>query len=180
MTQFTPRKSSPRLDGFVYRGHYAYFVTSNTAERHRLMVGDFGEECVSLLTDVAGDRAFEVLAYTFMPDHVHLLVQGAAPGADLIRFMQAFKQKTGYRFKQATGHSLWQRSYYDRILRKDEDMHDIAAYIWHNPVRSGLAPEATAYRFNGPAERVGAVSSDRAEALSLRLGSLFQESAAVV
>jgi hypothetical protein len=45
--------------------------------------------------------------------------------------------------------SLWQRGYYDHVLRQDEDLHRVAAYIVANPVRAGICPDALAYRFSG-------------------------------
>jgi REP element-mobilizing transposase RayT len=177
MTQFTPRKSSPRLDGFAYRGRYAYFVTGNTAGRERALRGDFAQACVAILEESAAARGFDLLAYCLMPDHFHLLAQGVVPDADLVRFVQLFKQKTGYRYKQETRRQLWRRSYYDHVLRDEDAIEDIAAYIWHNPVRAGLAEDAASYQFSGPPVRFAALSPDRAEALSVRLGPLFESSA---
>ena len=34
--------------------------------------------------------------------------------------------------------SLWQRAYYDRAARKDDDIRRIARYIVANPLRAGL------------------------------------------
>jgi putative transposase len=112
---------------------------------------------------VAEETNFEILAYCFMPDHIHLLVQGTAESSRLDRFMQRFKQLTGYHYKQRAGRQLWRRSYHDRVLRRDEDVHSAADYIWHNPVRAGLAASREEYLFSGPGRFL-----DRAEALSLR------------
>ncbi|HUU56658.1 MAG TPA: transposase, partial [bacterium] len=84
----------------------------------------------------------------FMPDHVHLLVEGNEE-ADLIKFVREFKQRTAYNYKKATGRTLWQRSFYDRILRGDEGTQAVACYIWNNPVRKGVAASALEYPFIG-------------------------------
>jgi REP element-mobilizing transposase RayT len=51
-----------------------------------------------------------------MPDHIHLLLQGLDTTSDLLQFLKALKQKTGYTYKQKTGKHLWQKKSYDRIL----------------------------------------------------------------
>jgi REP element-mobilizing transposase RayT len=167
MTQFTPRKPSPRLPGFAYRGHYAYFVTINTAGRQRELVGDFAETCAGTLLESAAKSSFEVMAYCLMPDHVHVLIRGTTANADLVKFVKHFKQLTGFAFKKRTGRQLWHRSFHDYVLRGEDDVDDIAAYIFHNPVRAGLVASAAEYAYSGPPERLGALS-DRPEGLSLR------------
>ena len=167
MTQFTPRKPSPRLPDFAYRGRYGYFVTINTAECQRELVGDFAETCAGKLLESAARSSFEVMAYCMMPDHVHILLRGTTDEADLVKCIKLFKQLTGFAFRKRTGQQLWHRSFHDHVLRREEDVDEVAAYIWHNPVRAGLVASAADYPHSGPWDRLGALS-DRPEGLSLR------------
>lgn len=66
--------------------------------------------------------------------------------------MKNFKQATGYYFKQQTGFNLWQKSYYDHILRKEEDIIGNMKYVLNNPARAGLVDEYLDYRFSGSLE----------------------------
>ena len=167
MTQFTPRKSSPRLVGFEYKGAYAYFVTINSDNNRPHFQNDVARQCVQLLLACAEDAKFEITAYCVMPNHFHVLTSGLHETSDLMRFMQRFKQLTGFAFKKETGEPLWHRSYYDHVLRDEGDIEEIAAYIWLNPVKAGLVTVATDYEFSGPSRYLER-SFDRAEALSLR------------
>lgn len=93
-----------------------------------------------------------------MPDHLHLLLAGGER-SDLGRMMKTFKQISSYRIKESYikesyGKPLWQRSYFDHVLRKDEDMAKVARYIWGNPVRKGLVPFVEDYPFSGPRENM--------------------------
>ncbi len=177
---FAARKSSPRLRGFDYTGTHAYLITMNTANRlpHFSSAG-LVESCLSRLSELAQRHSFDVFAYCFMPDHIHLLLQGTSESSRLDRFMQQFKQVTSYHFKRQAGSGLWHRSYHDRVLRQEEALPDVANYIWHNPVRAGLVDTRERYPFSGPAERLldrpslrqsadGAALFDRPEGLSLR------------
>ena len=73
-----------------------------------------------------------------MPDHLHLVLAGADERADFQRFMANWKQRTGYHFKQQTGERLWQDSYFDHVLRDDEETQRAIKYVLENPVRRGL------------------------------------------
>lgn len=134
---------------------------------------------VDTLTSPADATGFNLLAYCLMPNHLHMLASGVRDDANLSRFVQRFKQMTGHYYKQTTGQQLWHRSYYDHILRREESAGDIAAYIWHNPVRAGLAVDAPSYSLNGPSGRLRGLDADRAEALSLQVGPLFEASARI-
>jgi REP element-mobilizing transposase RayT len=84
-----------------------------------------------------------------MPDHLHLLLSGEQDSS-LADFVRHFKQLSGYRYKREYDASLWQISYYDHVLRRDEDLPTVARYIWENPVRAGLVQERGRYPFFGP------------------------------
>lgn len=63
------------------------------------------------------------------------------------------KQKTGFRFKQETGSTLWQMNCYDHVLRVDKEAYCVAGYIWMNPVRKGLCKNFEDYPFPEPFTR---------------------------
>jgi REP element-mobilizing transposase RayT len=44
-------------------------------------------------------EGFDLLAYCFMPDHVHLVVEGTTPIADLRRLVCLMKQRSAYVFE---------------------------------------------------------------------------------
>ena len=88
-------------------------------------------------------------AYCFMPNHVHLLVSGSAD-SQLGAFVRLFKQLSGYAAKQKLGAPMWQISYYDHVLRHEEDLAHVARYIWNNPVRAGLVDVRSQYPYDGP------------------------------
>lgn len=84
-----------------------------------------------------------------MPDHLHLLLVASSGDADLIEAMKRFKQGTGFTYKQQERQPLWQKSYYDHVLRRDEDIRFVARYIAENPVRAGLVEHYGEYPLTG-------------------------------
>lgn len=115
-------KRKPRLLDFDYRGCYRYFITVCTDARRPLFADD---RRVKVILDVIADESrrqgFSVWGYCFMPDHLHLLLEGERKDADLKMFVLAFKQKTGYAHRGAAGGNgrLWQPGYYDRIFAQN-------------------------------------------------------------
>ena len=90
-----------------------------------------------------------IVAYCFMPDHVHLLVEGQHVGADARRFIALAKQYSGYGYARRVGRPLWQRFAYERVLRSADAIREVARYIFANPVRVGLVKRAEDYPFSG-------------------------------
>ena len=84
-----------------------------------------------------------------MPDHVHLLVEGLAEDTELPNFVKHAKQISGHAHKQQFGKSLWQPSWFDRVLREEEITKDVIRYILLNPVRAGLVQSAADYPLSG-------------------------------
>ena len=143
------RKSSPRLRSFDYAGSYAYFITCSTEQgKHYFKHKNIVDSLLPALEETSRRAGFRVYAYCFMPDHLHLLIVGKEDSS-LPKFMKLFKQRSGVAFKKAYGDSLWQRSYYDHILRKEEALQDVALYIFNNPVRKGLVDSYEDYPLLG-------------------------------
>ena len=144
-----PYPKRPRLRDFDYIGTYAYFLTILTKERDvYFREAEIVSHLISLLLETAKSERFDILAYCFMPDHLHILVMGRDGKSDLKRFMDLFKQKAGYWFKKINNKSLWHISYYDHVLRKEESIESVITYMLENPVRRGLVQDFREYPFS--------------------------------
>jgi putative transposase len=140
------------MPGFDYRGGLTAHVTLVTRLRQPLFADDnVAQTCLQALTESVQRLDATLYAYCLMPDHLHLLI-GLNPDATLKQFMHHFKTISSYRLKQLTGGSPWQTSYYDRVLRREETIGEVQAYVWHNPVKEGLAETWDAYPYSGPRE----------------------------
>ena len=142
-----------RLKDFTYKGCYRYFITLRCHKQAgHFANGNFITEAVRALEKTAKQQGFYVWAYCFMPDHLHLLVEGKTENANLRKFIPVFKQRTAFWFNRRCPARLWQPSYYDRVLRKDEATSAVARYIFENPVRKGLATDYLQYPYSGSFE----------------------------
>ena len=150
MTQSFRRKRN-RLPLDDYRRAACYALTIGTAERKPLFAVEATVQlCLDALRRCGEGSGFSVLAYCFMPDHLHLLLEGE-DGADLVKFVSRFKQQSGYLYRRSRPDSgnLWQKSYHDHVVRSDEGLLQMAKYIVGNPVRAGLVESCEDYPFSG-------------------------------
>lgn len=86
-----------------------------------------------------------LLHYVIMPNHIHFLV-GIQPKADgrmqassptnISQVVRIFKGRVAHR----AGHSVFQRSFYDHIIRTETDYWAIVQYIDENLLKWVLDP----------------------------------------
>jgi putative transposase len=140
----------PRVKSFSYRGLHRYLITLSTSYRARHFANAGHARAISSqIPPFFAARRFEVLAYCLMPDHLHLVLEGTSDDADLREAVRAWKQRTGYDWKQRTGARLWQPGYHDRVLREGDDARLVVRYVLNNPVRAGLVRTAGEYPWLG-------------------------------
>jgi putative transposase len=144
------RHKKIRLGPSNYAGQQFYFITMCCFDRRKIFQDP--QRCLWLL-DVfrreSAARDFAIPAYCVMPDHFHFLAGGLRSSSDLLHFMKSFKLKTSRAYQRQTSRVLWQKKFFDHILRPDESPESVAWYIWLNPVRKGLSAEAGLYPFAG-------------------------------
>jgi putative transposase len=140
----------PRVTGFDYVGLHAYFLTICTDRRQRALAnGTLATEVRTKLLECSAAYRFAVTAYCLMPDHLHGLFEASSEDSDFRRFVAMCKQRTAFAYRQQTRRRLWQDGYCERILRDDEPVIGIAAYIVHNPLRAHLCERLEEYPFVG-------------------------------
>jgi len=83
------------------------------------------------------------LAACLMPDHLHWLISWTP---NLSREVGRFKSYTT-RLAWRAGHhgQLWQRSFWDHVIRDEKSLILVARYIIGNPVRACIVSEAKEY-----------------------------------
>ena len=144
------RRKNIRLNAINYRGRAWFFITLCCELRRPVFAND---KCALRLIDCLKstvDRChFSVHAFCVMPDHFHALVEGIAPDSDLLLFIRNFKQVTSREYSREGGAPLWQKKFYDHILRAKDSPAAVAWYIWMNPVRKGLCSQPDRYPHSG-------------------------------
>jgi putative transposase len=139
-----------RLSRTSYLGRQFYFITFCCHRRLPIFTDhSHASQLLEILRSEAAARAFAVHAYCLMPDHFHFLAEGLAPTSNLLNTVLTIKMKSSRFYLQTTSDPLWQKKFYDCILRPDDSPEQVAWYIWLNPIRKGLCTQRHAYPLSG-------------------------------
>jgi len=142
------KRRSLRLPTHDYAESRPYHVTWGTHHGRPILLADTAGAVAACIEAEARRTPADLYAYCVMPDHVHVLLV-PRDGGNVIRFVQAVKSRTARAHTAFGGtQKLWQRGFYDRIVRREEDISHLAEYILANPVRAGLVDDASAYPFS--------------------------------
>ncbi len=145
-----PYRRVARLARENYLGPQTYFITICCDHRAPyLRVPGTAQRVLDLLFECAARHSFRLHAFCLMPDHLHLLAEGANSRCDLLEFIRLFKQRTAFDFRKARSRPLWEMSYYDHVLRPADPIEDVACYIWCNPVRKRLCTHPHEFPYSG-------------------------------
>jgi REP element-mobilizing transposase RayT len=121
-----------------------YFVTFSTRLRHTL---DPAERTAALNICVFNHKhTYWLHCACVMPDHLHMLLTPYET-TTVNRELWRLKSISGHeiaKMRQTRG-AVWEREYFDRIMRSGEDIRRKAEYICQNPVRAGLVDHVDDY-----------------------------------
>ena len=147
-----PKRKQNRLVNYDYSKPNAYFITVCTDKRKNLFWNDVGAiidrpENVPLtrlgvlvkqrIEDIPKYYSMiSVDQYVIMPNHIHLLlqIQSDLDGRSMIAptISTVVRMMKGAVTKQA-GFPVWQKGFYEHIIRNDRDYQEIWNYIEGNP-----------------------------------------------
>lgn len=143
------RRQSIRLNGYDYSTSGAYFITICTYEREHLF-GDIANETMQF--NIFGNIAqyhWQHLSQhhsniiidesIVMPNHLHgIIILESSTGStksisEIIRGFKTFSVKAINKERGLRGVPVWQRNYYDRIIRNELELDRVRQYIINNP-----------------------------------------------
>ncbi len=146
------RKKTPRLKDFDYSNHdYVYFVTvcaMHLLEPFQNQI--LAHKVIDSLLFIREAKRIRLYCYCLMPDHLHLALSPSFSSGSISDVLQEFKSyTTRLGWEQGIKGKLWQRSFFDHIARKEEDLAAICEYILANPVRRGLVEDPKEWPYSG-------------------------------
>ena len=109
-------------------------------------IADLVVEALQYNARVLGHYALH--AFVVMPNHVHLLVTAAVPIPILTKSLKGITAKRANLALGSTGRAFWQEESYDHVVRNQKEFEKIWWYIEENPVRAGIAKQASDFRWS--------------------------------
>ena len=144
-----------------YRRYYAeggtYFFTVNLHDRRQDLLTRHIDTLRAAYAYVQERHPFKTWAMAVLPDHFHCLWQLPPEDRDFttrMRLLKAFFSRRLPRGEAITEtrkkrgeRGIWQRRYWEHLIRDDEDFEAHLGYIYNNPVKHGyvLKPEDWPY-----------------------------------
>ncbi|MBQ8835142.1 MAG: transposase [Oscillospiraceae bacterium] len=149
------KRKNIRLPDYDYSQEGGYFVTVCTHERRctlshiipgteqdraRVSLSDLGKIADEILLSLPERYGFVLDACVIMPNHIHIIIMKRTVAAAKVgQFVGAFKSSVSTRWYKECDRrgnvagKLWQRNYYDHVLRNEADHLEKLRYIDENP-----------------------------------------------
>ena len=163
MKEKLPVRKPLRMNYYDYNTPGAYFLTFCTHDRKHMLsritgaihevpipqLTEFGKIVESVIRDVPAHLHVTVDRYVIMPNHVHLIAmvteedvlekirKSPAQARSIVSKLVGYIKMNASKAirNRCPDITVWQRGYYDHVIRDREDYEALAKYIYENPVR---------------------------------------------
>ena len=148
-----PKRKQIRLKDYNYSQNGYYYITICAKDKKPLFgkiesgemkLNHYGKIALDEMMDIQTHyQNVKIDKFVIMPNHVHCIIiidgAGAASGAPtamgenpvLGNIVRGYKSAVSRKCKN----SIWQRSYYEHIIRNETDYLEIYKYIEENPIK---------------------------------------------
>lgn len=145
------KRRPTRLKDFDYSSNGVYFLTICTDKRINYLSRINGDNLTLTPIGIIVEKQLldlekrfnnlSIVAYVIMPNHIHMLLElssigGASPSPTITDIICAFKSlATKNVKKEFSTIKLFQRSFYDHVIRDEDDYLIRLNYILENPLK---------------------------------------------
>jgi putative transposase len=110
----------------------------------KMITNDYGEIVIQIWKSLL-QMGIRLDVFQIMPDHFHgiIIIDRSHVGVSFMKpseltlgqIIRHFKAKCSYEIhKTGLNDKIWQRNYYEHIIRSEKELHSIRKYILDNPV----------------------------------------------
>ena len=137
-----PKRKKNRLDGYDYSAPGFYFITICSCNKENLFwasnhlindqpiftpAGEFTKQCIQAVS--SSYPGIRVDQFNIMPNHIHLILEICQPnGVSLSIAIGQMKRRAS----RLSGFPLWQKGFYDHIIRTESEYQMIWRYVANN------------------------------------------------
>ena len=140
-----------------YADGQIYFVTCVTADRAPILI-DHMQLFYDAVRTVRHRLVFRIGPYAILPNHLHWIIDPR--DSDLSDIMHRIKVSFSMkiRFQSRFVGPVWQKRFWDHLIRDEDDFNVHADYIHYNPIKHGLTakanewPDSSFLRYSGDAQ----------------------------
>ena len=152
-----PQRKNIRINCYDYATAGAYFITICTQNREKLFwlgadsfsfvgadsirpqdvplspIGSLVEDAISQISEHYDHISVD--NYCIMPDHVHILLRIAPTTSGVSVGLSTVIGSLKRWVSRQAGRPIWQKSYFDHVIRGQRDYNEIWQYIEENPLK---------------------------------------------
>lgn len=127
-----------------------FIVTAGTCKKEHLFPdGPRLRLLHDALLEIAAAHGWHLEAWAVFPDHYHFIAHSPAPAGSLVGFLRELHSRTAIalnRHAATPGRTVW-HNYWDSRLTHERSYLARLNYVHQNPVKHGLVPVASQYRY---------------------------------
>ena len=147
------KRKTLRIENFDYSAPGAYFITIFTKDRKHLF-SPVGADSISarmikrtFAETISKYDGVDSPIFVLMPNHFHAIItisrEDIESSPTLTEIVQSFKRYSTLEYIKLVKEGLlppfnkqiWQRSFYDHVIRNQYDYYEIYNYIYDNPLQ---------------------------------------------
>ncbi|MEA1980866.1 MAG: transposase [candidate division Zixibacteria bacterium] len=123
-----------------------YFITCVTYKRNKILI-KYYNFLHELLMIFSNEMNIKIIAWVILPDHIHMIINPKQN--NISKFIQKLKLSFSRKYSICTNTNglVWQKRFWDHMIRNQEDMNKHINYIHNNPVKHDycIKPEEWKY-----------------------------------
>ncbi len=124
--------------GRISKANHYYAITLVCYERKSLLANlIINRAVINEMKKLEKEKQINSNTFVLMPNHIHWLFQ-LNDIATLSEVIRNFKGRSATAYREFSKQKLWQKGFYDHLVRSDEDLTHCARYIVANPLRAHL------------------------------------------
>jgi putative transposase len=139
-------------------GGATYFFTVNLADRRCRLLVEQIEQLRQAVREVKRAHPFEIVAWVILPEHIHAV--WSLPPGDSDFSMRWNQIKGGFSLRIPKGErvsesrvdkrerGIWQRRFWEHMIRDDADLEKHVDYVHYNPVKHGYVGRVADWPFS--------------------------------
>lgn len=137
----------------------SFFFTVALLERHRSLLVDHVDLLRAAFARVRDDRPFAIDAIVVLPNHLHCIWTLPPDDADFstrwrlikshfVRALPYQSERLSQRRVAKKERGIWQRRFWEHLIRDERDFRNHVDYIHFNPVKHGLVTRAADWPYS--------------------------------
>ena len=130
------------------------FITIVTYKRQPILIKNIDQIRQSFIQT---QYNFHIIAGVVLENHMHIIIQ-SEKAEDFSKIIQSFKSKFSRQMqfnenqteeqKNRREKGIWQRKYYDHIIRNENDFYKHLDYIHYNPIKHDYVKKAKDWKYS--------------------------------